>query len=72
MRTEDTQKPVTYYRDKYKPGIGTLTVARHTELEEHRNYQCEHCGKLYSFPAHLPEPEEPFFCRNCNKPVGIN
>jgi hypothetical protein len=49
------------YRDKYVPGIGTITVPQGTQRVMRHAYVCEHCETSYAFPE---QAEEDFYCHS--------
>lgn len=49
------------YRDKYMPGIGTITVPQGTQRVVRHAYVCDHCDAKYTFPE---QAEEDSYCHS--------
>jgi rRNA maturation endonuclease Nob1 len=50
------------YRDKYLPGIGTITVPQGTQAVQRHRYTCDTCGRSFHFPDRATEA---FYCPTC-------
>lgn len=68
MYLGERKETVRAWREKWMPGIGSISVPNGVRVRTVYTYQCEHCGRTTA--GQLEKATEPFFCA-CGKIISL-